>query len=143
MLSIIPTVRLVRLEETYDDGTFGALIICSQLFCFTLEPTDKNNAPNVSSIPAQQYICKRYSSNKYPNTFEVTNVPGRSYILFHPGNTDDDTAGCILLGSSIGKLRKAHGVDVRGILNSGKTFEKFMGIMQHHNKFNLTIKEFY
>lgn len=30
----------------------------------------------------------------------VTGVPGRAFIEIHPGNSDVDTEGCILLGTS-------------------------------------------
>jgi len=30
----------------------------------------------------------------------VTNVPGFKYILIHCGNTDEHTAGCLLVGDS-------------------------------------------
>ena len=30
----------------------------------------------------------------------VTNVPGFNYILIHCGNTDEHTAGCLLVGDS-------------------------------------------
>lgn len=141
-MKLIPTIRLIRVEENYDHGTFGVLLINSQLFSWTLEPKDEENKSNISSIPAQQYECKRYSSPKYPDTFEITNVPDRFNVLFHSGNTDDDTAGCILLGNTIGKLKGN-----RAILNSGNTFNEFRSTMKDmldlckSDSFHLTIVE--
>ncbi len=34
----------------------------------------------------------------------VTNVPGFEYILWHWGNTDDDTEGCYIVGCYVGKV---------------------------------------
>jgi len=135
---MIPTVRLIRLEENHDHGTFGVLIIMSKVFCITLEPPDKLNIQNKSNIPAQQYLCQRYSSMKYPDTFQIINVPGRSYVLFHAGNIDEHTKGCILLSQYFGKLKNN-----RAILNSGKTFKDFMTLMTGIDRFHLTIKEVY
>jgi len=131
-------VELIRLEENQRFGTFGILRVNKRVFCATLEPPDLENLRNKSSIPAQQYLCRRYSSEKHPTTFEVTNVPGRDRILFHPGNTVDDTAGCILLGQHFGKLREK-----RGVLNSGQTFRNFIGLMGAAQSFHLTIYEQY
>ena len=135
---MIPTVRLIRLEENFQHGTFGALTILSKVFCITLEPPDRLNLQGKSNIPAQQYVCQRYSSPKYPDTFQVVNVPGRNYVLFHAGNIDEHTEGCILLGQYFGKLKNN-----RAILNSGKTFKDFMALMTGIDKFHLTIKEVY
>ena len=135
---MIPTIRLLRIEENFQHGTFGILLIQSKVFCITLEPPDKENLQSKSSIPAQQYMCERYSSVKYPDTFRIMNVPGRSYVLFHAGNIDDHTQGCILLGQYFGKLKNN-----RAILNSGKTFKDFMALMAGVDKFHLTIKEHY
>lgn len=130
-------VELIRLEE-YQEGTLGILKIDKQFFCCTLEPNDRENRTSVSSIPAQQYKCKRYHSDKYPNTFQVMDVPDRDYILFHAGNTEDDTEGCILLGQYPGKLRHN-----RAVLNSGQTFHQFLAIMEDVKEFSLTIREVY
>jgi hypothetical protein len=66
--------------------------------CYCLELPDRENRRNVSRIPAGQYVCKRVRSARFGETFEITNVPGRSGILFHVGNFPTDTHGCILLG---------------------------------------------
>ena len=135
---LIPTARLIRLEENFQHGTFGILLIQAQVFCVTLEPADLQNLQNKSSIPAQQYTCNRYSSSKYPDTFQIMNVPERNCILFHSGNINEHTRGCIILGQYFGKLKNN-----RAVLNSGKTFDTFMKIMNNVDKFHLTIVENY
>ena len=136
-MRLIPTVRLVRVEES-TQGTFGNLIICSQVFCVTLERPDELNKRNMSSIPAQQYQCMRIRSPQFGETFEIVDVPNRSHVLFHAGNVLRHTTGCILLAQYFGKIRNK-----RAIRNSGRTFREFMEIMKTVNIFNLTIKEDY
>ena len=131
-------VELVRLEENFVYGTFGVLKVDKEVFCVTLEPADLLNKQNVSSIPAQQYSCERYSSQKYPDTFQIMNVPGRDKCLFHPGNRIKDTEGCVLTAQYFDKL-----YGDRAILNSGNTFKKFMDLMRSVAKFHLTITEHY
>ena len=133
-----PIVELIRLEEDHYYGTFGMLRVQKELFCVTLEPPDILNKSFKSSIPAQQYTCNRRFSNHFGETFEVTNVPGRDNILFHAGNYVGDTQGCIILAQYKGKLRGD-----RAVLNSGKTFKTFMGMMKDYGSFHLTIKEVY
>ena len=133
-----PIVEIIRLEESFRWGTFGVLKLNKQVFCVTLEPPDVENTKNISSIPAQQYMCWRITSPTYGETFQVKDVPNRDYILFHAGNFVGDTKGCILLAEKFGKLKHN-----RGVLNSGKTFSIFLKIMNDHESFNLTIKEIY
>ena len=130
---MIPIVELIRLEESYDYGTFGVLKLNKAVFCVTLEPADRLNKTDISSIPAQQYTCKRYG-----NTFKVLDVPGRSRIMFHAGNVIENTEGCIILAEHFGKL---HGE--RAVLNSGKTFNKFLEKLIGYDKLHLTIREVY
>ena len=136
-MKLIPTVRLLRVEESCQ-GMFRVLIICSQVFCVTLERPDELNEQNISSIPAQQYQCMRIRSPQFGETFEIVDVPGRSHVLFHAGNVVKHTEGCVILAQYFGKL----GTD-RAVLNSGKTFKEFMKIMEDINIFSLTIKENY
>ena len=130
--------EILRRESLKGEGTVWILSIDKSIFSFCMEPADNENHSNISSIPAGQYICKRYSSAKYPETFQVMDVTDRSYILFHAGNTVEDTAGCICLGDTVGKLKGD-----RAILNSGKTFSRFLDEMAGETEFHLTIKEEY
>lgn len=136
-MELIPTVRIVRVEER-DEGTFGVLTICGQAFCVVLELPDRLNTANISNIPSGQYVCKKTKSIKFGETFEIIDVVNRSMILFHKGNLVTDSRGCIILAQYFGKL---HGK--RAVLNSGKTFKSFMGMMEDVDKFYLTITESY
>ncbi len=72
---------------------------------FTLE--NPLRATSVDSlIPAGVYKCKHYDSAKYPDVFEICDVPGRTKILIHAGNFEGDTTGCVLVGLSAGILRE-------------------------------------
>jgi hypothetical protein len=107
-----------------EDGTFGTLQIDGMDFCYTLELPDRDNASNISCIPAGEYNIRPYSSERFGRTYIVKEVSGRSGILFHAGNTIADTKGCILLGETLGKLKGD-----RAVLNSGVTFKRFLSVM--------------
>ena len=132
------TVRLTRLEDNYIYGTFGVLSIDDKVFCVTLEPPDELNKTSISSIPAQQYTCQKVNTLGHGKTFQVMNVPGRTSILFHAGNTTEHTEGCIILARKFGILQGG-----RAILNSGETYKQFMAIMDGVDEFRLTIVEHY
>jgi len=128
--------NLIRVSTHPDHGTFGVLTLDGQPVAVTVEPYKMDNKVSISCIPTGQYICKRYSSSRYPNTFEVTGVADRSKILFHTGNTDDNTEGCIILGANFGTLSE----DL-AVLNSRITMRKFMQRLCNTDKFMLTIRE--
>lgn len=134
-MNFTPVIELIRLEENENFGTFGVLLIQKEVFCVTLEPPDFLNMKFVSCIPEQQYLCSRVNSPTFGNTFEVRHVPDRTHVLFHAGNRVEDTEGCILLAQHFGKLRGD-----RAVLNSGRTFRKFLDTMEDVTTFHLTIK---
>lgn len=124
----------MRLEMS-DDGSIGALLINEECFCCTLEPDAGD--PKKFRIPEGVYDCRRFHGTKWPDTFEIV-LKGHTAILFHAGNVEADTEGCILLGSSFGNLRGE-----RAILNSGVTFKKFLEITANYNTFPLLITDHY
>lgn len=143
---INPVLRLVRLEST-NAGTLGTLVVGGRTFCTTLEPPDQANARDVSCIPEGQYTCERkgtklcsITSLGCDATFEVMDVPARSHILIHPGNSAGDTQGCILLGQYPGYLKRG---TLRAALNSRTTWRKFMRALEGYDAFVLTITNSY
>ena len=128
-------VSIIRIEES-DQGSVGVLRMDGKAFCCTLEPPDRDNRQNISCIPIGTYTVRRVNSPRFGNTFEITNVPGRSHVLFHPGNRVKDTKGCVIVGQYFGKLKGD-----RAVLNSGKTFGAFLKALADLDEFPLEIRE--
>lgn len=97
-------VTITRGPST-EKGTFGVLDIDGIPFCVTCELPWKDNAPRRSCIPTGTYECKSYTSAKYPNVWQVMDVPNRDKILIHQGNTINDIQGCILVGRSFTEIK--------------------------------------
>lgn len=131
---MVDFLRIVRYSEI-EDGMFGIMSYNGNPFSLTLEPNDRGNGRN-SCIPPGVYICKRHSGPKYKNTWEITEVPGRTAILFHWGNVEDDSLGCILLGHALFTLYRK-----KAISSSGNTWKKFMHVSERASELHLTITE--
>ena len=116
-------------------GTFGALIREDYTpFALTLEDPWKNNQVGISCIPIGLYECKRVNSPKFGITFQVLDVPERSHILFHKGNTQENTRGCILVGEQFDPV-----LGTEGITYSKKGYNEFMSVVSEVDRFNLYI----
>ena len=131
-------MRGIVLNRFYDDGqrTFGVLV-CDKTILPTIENPWINNKRNISCIPIGRYRCVVYQSPKFGLTFHILNVPGRGEteaIIFHIGNLDDDTRGCIIIGNEFGELNSEPAV-----LNSRKGFKRFMETMID-DEFELTVR---
>lgn len=90
---------------------------------FTLE-NPKRESEKDSLIPTGSYICQPYSGTKFKNVYIVNNVPDRSAILFHWGNFEKDTEGCILIGDGAGMLSGQPAITA-----SKLAFERFRSII--------------
>lgn len=113
--------HIVRLEKS-TQGFIGVFLFEGVIFCFTLERDDTFLKPG-------SYHCQKFHGTKWPNTYEIL-VKGHTDVLFHSGNVEGDTKGCVLLGATTGKLKgdRAIGVPIQGgdKFNSGYTFKKFL-----------------
>ena len=125
---MIATLERYKLTE---ECAMGVLVIGEELF-YTIERPWLDNKSFVSCIPEGEYRCVRYSSPRFPNTFEVTKVPGRSYILIHAGNYAHDVEGCIAIG--LGR-----DVEADMVTHSQKAMEALRHATRNLDEFTLRI----
>ena len=99
-----------------EDSTSGLLFDVTnkrKFLCYTLEDEYREEKiMGETRIPSGTYeVVFRKSGgfhNKYVKRYgemhrgmlHIINVPGFEYILIHTGNTDEHTAGCLLLGDT-------------------------------------------
>lgn len=102
-------MRLVLIRDRLTEkSTIGRLERDDEHVCFTLEdvyrgddPADKVKAQ--TAIPCGTYeIVVTHSPRFGIDMPLLLNVPGFSGVRIHSGNTDKDTMGCILVGSTRG-----------------------------------------
>jgi len=129
---------MITIKRTAENeyGTFGVLLDGDLPFALTLERKWLNNQSNISCIPTGVYTCRRVDSPHFGDTFEVTGVPGRSHILFHKGNLDDDSHGCILVGEEYDPVLGSYGIKA-----SRDGFNEFMQRLRGSETFHLEIQE--
>jgi len=122
-------INLLLIRDTLNDvSTMGKLFLNGEEFCHTLELAWKENQRSISCIPAGEYDVRlrlpRESATREYIHLLVKDVPNRSYILVHIGNTTADTKGCILVGQSrkqhfVGNSTLAMDLLIKEILNLG------------------------
>lgn len=117
---------LERLHKT-EKQTLGILTLFKggkEVFrCHTLELPWKDNKRQISCIPEGEYKVIPRESPKFKKHFHVLDVPGREYILIHPGNYYTQIRGCILPGDGLMDINNDEEQDV---LNSRKTLNKLL-----------------
>jgi hypothetical protein len=128
------------------ESTLGGLLVDDRFQCWTLEDQfQAQKVPGETRIPAGTYtielqqagtLHEKYKA-KYPEhrgMLHLLSVPGFTGVMIHVGNTDRDSAGCILvgdlamangeLGQSVVAYRKLYGLVSNAILaGEGATIE--------------------
>ena len=101
-------MKLKLVTMCLSSHTIGKLYVDGEMFSYSLELPDRNNEVNRSCIPAGTYDLVKNNSPRFGHGYKISNVPGRSNILIHAGNTVVDTRGCVLLGEKTGILLQAN-----------------------------------
>lgn len=126
---------MLLLERAYlpdESATFGRLTLRDGSRIYTLEPPWRGNEVKNSCIPEGVYALqlrespqvRRASGGEYTEGWEVADVQGRSFIMFHPGNWVRDTEGCILTGTgfsweaSAGPMVTSSRIAFRALMNA-------------------------
>lgn len=143
--------RIAKMEKY----TIGKLYIDGKYFSDTLEDTDRNLTSTMSkdeivkvkvygktAIPTGTYVVDmntvspKFGKRSWAQPYEgkvprLQDVPGYEGVLIHPGNTANDTSGCILVGRN----------KVKGqVVESQNTFHSLMNILKEDNDITITIE---
>lgn len=129
--------------------TIGDLFIDGQFFCNTIEDTVRElpaTCPDTphgrsctckekvhakTAIPAGTYRITLGYSPKYKRKMPcLHNVPHFLGILIHPGNTEEDSSGCIIVGENTVKGK---------VLNSRATFGRLYTRLEKENEITIII----
>lgn len=120
-----------------DDGIFGELWFDGDTYPFSV--TLEHSYNGQPKLPAGIYRCVRGQHalhNGVPfETFEITGVAGHSAILFHAGNYNRDSEGCVLLGREI--VNAPDGSEM--ITGSRLEFHQFMARLEGIDEFELKV----
>lgn len=124
------------------DGAFGMLTLDGIPVAVTCERTypvaeSAPEGPQFVKIPPGEYTCRRTMFHKGGyETFEITGVVGHSRLLFHCGNRETDSEGCVLLGLRYGLFSGAPAV-----IESVRAFTSWMLSLRGVERFSLTVKQ--
>ena len=96
-------LRVIR-EPSTVAATMGILLIDGVFTCWTLEDVVRPvKIPGETAIPAGRYDVRLSLSQRFQKLLpEILAVPGFTGIRIHAGNTQADTAGCVLVGRKRG-----------------------------------------
>ncbi len=126
-------INLIR-TQFGNDATNGLLFIDEVFECFTLEDQyQEKKVYGETCIPEGTYPVEFSKEGGFHNRYkakydfhkgmlEIKDIPNFKWVLFHLGNTDENTAGCVLVGDTQQDLD----VSKDGFIgSSGNAYKKF------------------
>lgn len=129
------TLTLTR-KDFREDGIFSELTDeKGKSLAITLEHSYDNKPKLYDGTFNCVKGIHRLHNNVPFETFEITGVKGHTGILFHVGNYNDDSDGCVLVGTDV----KDPG-EIRMVTHSLIAFSKFMGLVEKLSSFTLIVK---
>lgn len=136
-------ITLSRAYIPFDGATLGILRVEGHEFA-TLEPPWRSNRVGESCMPEGVYtlrkrhseVVKRSTGGEYSIGWEICDVPGRTYLMVHPGNFASDTEGCPLPGRSFAWIP-----DEGFMVNDSRNaFRQLMGILDSRGEWTIDIR---
>lgn len=114
---------VLQRQKSSGKSTQGQISIDGKFECFTLEDVERlQKIKGETAIPVGIYKVVLTQSPRFGRVLPLlVDVPNFEGIRIHPGNTDKDTEGCILVGQSYAK-------DFVG--NSRAAFDKLFAKLQ-------------
>lgn len=93
----------LRRDSSSEKATLGRLFVDGEFLCYTLEDVVRaEKVAGETAIPAGTYrVIVTHSPHFGRDLPLLVDVPGYEGVRIHPGNTDADTEGCILVGTTI------------------------------------------
>ncbi len=134
-------MNTLRRTDKRSDGIFGEFAFDGQpRFCFTLEHAYANGEEWDAKLQPGTYTCVRGTHALHNGvafeTFEITGVAGHKGILFHAGNFNRDSEGCVLVGKDISINQNTNEEMVTG---SKAEFAEFMSRLEGVREFQLEV----
>lgn len=128
-------------SECGPSGQFGILTDeAGKFVAHTLEHAYPVIDQYCPKVPTGTYTCllgqHQLSSGPPFEAYELQDVPNHIGILLHPGNTQSDSHGCILLGTQRGEIS-----GVPAVLRSRDAFDGFMGICAGAQSITLVVTD--
>lgn len=128
-------------KDCRPDGVFSELTNeDGDVVAHTLEHAyDDGQGGYTAKITPGEYTCVRGEHRlagmvKDFTTFEITGVAGHSALLFHWGNYNHDSEGCVLVGQAV-----VPSCGIQMITNSRATFASLMDLESGLDSFQLTV----
>lgn len=126
----------LRLErECLEERTLGKLYINKEFFCSTIEDkyrdlSKEKKVYGETCIPFGTYKVIINMSPKYGRLMpRLLDVPHFEGILIHSGNTEQDSAGCIIVGKRSGQK----------VINSRDTFNRLFARLEKYSNIKIEI----
>lgn len=111
-------MNITLLRDYYDDCVEGRILDDQgKQICFSLELPERANKQGESCIDEGTYKFQKLFSSTLGWVYRLQDVPNRSLIDVHSGNTILDIRGCIIVGTKQGTLSVKGGV-YTAVLNS-------------------------
>jgi len=136
--------RIRRFVPENISATYGIFLQDYTPFAVTIELPYKNNQNDISCFDEGEYICERYSSEKYKNVWQITNVKNRTFILIHWANYLKDIKGCVGVGEKFSDINNDGVMDIaesKNLPNEG--FNELMKRTEGMDRFRLIVEKCY